>query len=345
MRIGFTYDLKTEWDPNEGDPKDINAEFDAPETIDRLEAAIVSGGHTVHRIGNVSNLLKRIDTLDVDIVFNVCEGRFGRNRESQVPILLEHYNIPYVGADALTLGLTLDKVMAKRVFSGVSIPTPDFFLVSAIEQLPPDDELHFPLIVKTRHEGSSKGLDTRSRVLDREQLHKRIKHIMENYQQDALVEQYIPGQEFTVAVLGNQKPVAMPVVQIAIDGQRHFDQEIYTHDLICSSSLEYLCPAPIDATLTKHVQDLAIRVFQAVDCRDMARIDFRVNRQGQPFVLEINPLPTLDETDVFHLFPKLFGLDFDNTVNIVIDLALIRYGLLDRNETQILKPFLTETVV
>lgn len=345
MKIGLTYDLKTDWQRKADEPHDANAEFDAPETVDLLAQAIASGGHTVERIGHVGQLIPRLGSLDVDIVFNVCEGRDGRNRESQVPVLLELYGIPYVGADALTLGLTLDKVMAKKVFLGEGIPTPRFFQTDDPARVEELNRLGYPLIVKTRHEGSSKGLDAGSRVEDAAQLRERVAYITGRYHQPALVEEYISGKEFTVAVLGNRHPVAMPVVQIRIAGQVDFEREIYSHALIGSTALDYICPAAVPAALTKDIQDLAVRVFKAVDCRDMARVDFRVDAAGRPHVLEINPLPTLDETDVFHIFPELFGLDFNSTVTIILNLALSRYGLTDLDEQDILRPFLTGTAV
>src|SRR3990167_7638412 len=114
--IGLTYDLKTDWQTKQGDPTDIAAELDRPETIERIIAAFEKAGHTVKRIGGVRNLLAQINHLDVDIVFNMCEGYNGRISESQVPLLLEMYGIPYVGSDALTMGITLDKIVAKKMF-------------------------------------------------------------------------------------------------------------------------------------------------------------------------------------------------------------------------------------
>ena len=125
--IGLTYDLKTDYQFKDNDPPDANAEFDHPSTVDVITAAIESRGFKVKRIGNVTRLLEQIDSLGVDMVFNISEGMYGRNRESQVPILLEMHNIPYVGSDALTLGLTLDKIMAKKVFIADGVPTPAYF--------------------------------------------------------------------------------------------------------------------------------------------------------------------------------------------------------------------------
>jgi D-alanine-D-alanine ligase len=325
--IGITYDLKTDWQRGSDDPLDINAEFDKPETLEHIVSALESGGHSVKKIGNVDSLLKQIDALDVDIVFNVCEGVSGRNRESQVPVILEMKGIPYVGADGLTLGITLDKIIAKKLFISAGIPTPRYCEIASNSDLKNFNTLHFPLIVKTRHEGSSKGISTGSRVEHWEALKRQVQMIHRVYRQPALVEEFIKGTEFTVAVLGNQNPQAMPVVQVSINGNLNLGDQFYTHELITSDRLQYICPAKISKDLTKRIQELAVRVYQCVECRDWGRVDFRVDEQGNPYVLEINPLPSLDVQDVFNIFPKVLGSDYKKTINQVIDFALERYGI------------------
>ena len=172
-RVGLTFNLKNEYVFQPGDPQDANAEFDHEDTIGIIEAALCAGGHEVVRIGNAAQLLAQLDRLHVDIVFNLTEGYAGRNRESQVPILLEMMGIPFVGADGLTLGLTLDKVMAKKILISEGIATPRFFEAKDAEDLrePP---LPFPLIVKPRCEGSSKGLSAASRVHDLASLQRQV---------------------------------------------------------------------------------------------------------------------------------------------------------------------------
>lgn len=336
--IGITYDLKGDWECTDGDPEDINAEFDKPQTLTRIITALKNGGHCVQKIGNVDSLLKQIDGLDVDIVFNLCEGRSGRNRESQVPILLEMKGIPFVGGDGLTLGMTLDKIIAKKLFASEGIPTPRFFEVKNSNDLQQLKSIDFPLIVKTRHEGSSKGISQKSRVDDMDSLKRQVDVINTTYSQPALVEEFIKGTEFTVAVLGNDKPQAMPVVQISIDGNVNLGNEFYTHERIASDKLQYICPAEISVNLTKKIQDLAVRVYKCVECRDFGRVDFRLDENNNPYVLEINPLPSLDVLDVFDIFPNVLGSDYDEVINQVIDFALKRYGLLNNELTQAIDP-------
>lgn len=327
MKIGLTYDVKTDWPVGENDPADLNAEFDKPQTIDDISRALESAGHEVKRIGNVWNLLSKIDNLGVDIIFNICEGRSGRNRESQVPVLLEMHDIPFVGADGLALGVTLDKVIAKKCFIADGLPTPRFFQVTSSDNLEALNNIGFPLIVKTGYEGTSKGLTEQSRVDNYEELKEQVDFVSQTYDQPALVEEFISGKEFTVAVLGNGNAKAMPVVQISIDGRLDLGDAFYTFERVISDNLRYVCPAQISKELTKTMQDLSVKAYHSVGCRDFGRVDFRVDDDGNPYILEINPLPALDMQDVFNIFPQVMGSTYEATVNSILDFAAQRYGL------------------
>jgi len=325
--VGLTFDLKSDYKFKQGDPIDANAEFDHPSTIGVIEKAIASQGVKVKRIGNVSHLLEKIDQLNVDIVFNISEGMTGRNRESQVPILLEMAGIPFVGADALTLGLTLDKVMAKKIFIADGIPTPKFFEVRSSDELFHTDHCKFPLIVKPRFEGSSKGLSESSRVTSQDELKKQVEYIINTYKQPALIEEFIRGEEFTVAIVGNDPPEAMPIVQIKIDGRLQLKDKFYTFGHVYSGRLEYVCPTRIDQELKKRISDLALKTYRAVECRDFGRVDFRVDNAGRPYVLEINPLPSLSTEDVFKLVAEAQGITYEEIIGRILKSALMRYRL------------------
>ena len=325
--VGLTYDLKTDYEFKAGDPPDANAEFDHPLTIGVIADAIEKAGFKVKKIGNVVNVLENLNKLDVDIVFNISEGISGRNRESQVPVILEMAGIPFVGSDALTLGLTLDKIMAKKIFMAEKIPTPKFFEIKNIDSLLGTDHLKFPLIVKPRFEGSSKGLSDDSRVENKEDLKKQAEFIINAYKQPALVEEFISGSEFTVAIIGNDNPTVFPVVQIKIDGRLTLNDKFYTFARITSDRLEYICPAKITHELSKKIADIAVRAYNSVECRDFGRVDFRVDKDGNPFVLEINPLPSLSTEDVFALVAKATGSDFDAMIADILNSALKRHGI------------------
>lgn len=325
--VGLTYDLKTDYQFKAGDPPDANAEFDHPDTIGVIADAIKSQGYKVKKIGNVLDLLEKINHLEVDIVFNISEGLSGRNRESQVPILLEMAGIPFVGSDALTLGVTLDKIMAKKIFIAEGIPTPKFLEVKTADSLTDSDHLQFPLIVKPRFEGSSKGLNENSRVENIEELKRQADYIVGTYKQPALIEEFISGQEFTVALVGNGAPEVMPIVQIKIDGRLKLNDKFYTFARITSSRLEYICPAHINNELSRKINELTIKAYNAVECRDFARVDFRVDNEGSPYVLEINPLPSLSTADVFPIIAKQAGISYEQIIGRILSCALKRYNL------------------
>ena len=327
--IGITYDLKSDWQHNADDPIDAAAELDGHRTVECLKAALEAAGHKVVLIGGARQLIARkmSNDLKVDIVFNISEGFKGRNRESQVPALLDLYNIPFVGADALTLGVTLDKVVAKKCFIADGIPTARYFKANSTDNLFELNTIGFPLFVKTLHEGTSKGITQHSRVENFQQLKVQVDHICQNYKQPALVEEFIKGTEFTVAVIGNNPPKPMPVVQYAIAGKTTLGNEFYSYRHVAEKLVEHICPAPIDEKLARRLQDLAVKVYDAVDCRDFGRVDFRVDEAGHPFVLEINPLPNLCPDDVFVIFGKVTGMSYDQIINTIMDEALVRVGL------------------
>lgn len=327
MRVGLTYDLKTDYEFKKDDPADANAEFDHESTIDNIAQAIVSKGFEIKKIGNVTRLIENIDKLDVDIVFNISEGLFGRNRESQVPILLEMAGIPYVGADGLSLAISLDKIMAKKIFLAEGVPTPRFFEVKPGENVEDIVHMKFPMFVKPRCEGSSKGLSESSRVENMAELKKQVEFVTATYKQSALVEEFIRGEEFTVAVLGNLEPQVLPVVQIKIDGKLELKDKFYTFGHIKDDALEYVCPAPISPALSKKLSELAIKTYSAIECRDFGRIDFRVDEKGQPYVLEINPLPSLSSEDVFMVVAKALNISYEEILCRILTAALERYGL------------------
>ena len=323
MIVGLTYDLKTDVEPQGNDPADAYAEFDAPGTVEIIAEAIRAAGHEVVPLGNFRRLLAGPDLRRVDLVFNIAEGIGGRNRESQVP---EHHGIPYVGSDALSLGVSLDKVVAKQVFLAEGIPTPRGFVVRDAGELTASP-LPFPLIVKPRHEGSSKSLSEKSRVQSLEALRQQADWLIRTYRQPALVEEFIPGTEFTVAVIGNDPPEPLPAVQIEMDGQAELGDRFYTFSRISAPGLRYLCPAKIPAALEQTLRTLAVRAYQAIECRDFGRVDVRVDRQGRPYVLEINPLPSLSTEDVFMTISNHLGLSYQAMIQRILNAAIARHGL------------------
>ena len=338
FRVGLTYDLKTDLTPGPGDPPDLNAEFDHPQTVADLEQAIRDGGHDVVRIGNAEALLAKALDLKrrVDIVFNIAEGYTGRNRESQVPILLEMLKIPCVGADGLTLAMTLDKILTKKILMAEGIPTPGFAEIDNPDKLWSVD-LTYPLIVKLRHEGSSKGLTEESLVETPHQLRRQVNRLTETYQHPAMfVEEFIEGQECTVAIIGNDPPEVFPIVQITLDGQVDVGRKFYTFSRIHNGA-DYFCPAAIPEALAGEIKELALSAYRAVECQDFGRVDFRTDREGRPYVLEINPLPSLSSEDVFTYVARQRRWSYAQVINRILDAACVRCSMVPLGEV----PFLS----
>lgn len=327
MRIGFTYDLKEDHRYHEQMPSDVFAELDRQDTIDDIAIAISRGGHEVVKIGNIRSLIDRLNNLETDIIFNICEGLYTRNRESEVPALLSAFKIPFVGSDALALGLTLDKAVAKKIFMSDGIPTPKFVIADKETDLNCLKDLKFPLIVKPRYEGSSKGISEKSIVHSEKELKEQIGFIIDQYAQPALVEEFIKGKEFTVLVVGNESPEALPSVQIEILGKKDLGNLIYTSRRVNNDDVQYICPADIPKKLEQKLQDIAVGAYKSAECLDFGRVDFRVNEKGKPFVLEVNPLPSLSQGDVFPLVASACGMTYEGLIQKIIDFALKRHGL------------------
>ena len=331
IKIGFTYDLKSDAPLCSHEPQDTNAEFDARETVDLIRKGIESGGYRVIPIGNVFNLLKAIPELDVDVIFNICEGLRYRNREAQVPIVLEMFDMPYIGSDGLTMSVTLDKAMTKKILLAQGIPTPRSMNIDSLDDVINLGRMSFPLIVKLRQEGSSMGLDNDSVVHTRKELERRVEYLWHQYnKRPMVVEQFIAGSEFTVPIIGNDAPVVLPTVQVEICNRLDLGEMIYTFERINSPELRYVCPAKITKRFERKLIDLAWRTYKAVGCLDFGRVDFRVDQDNNPYVLEINPLPSLSVEDVFDISPQAAGYDFSAVMRMIIDTGLKRLGFLNK---------------
>ncbi len=241
--------------------------------------------------------------------------------------------IPFVGADGLCLGLTLDKTLTKKVLIAESIPTPRFVELTDAEETW-RVELTYPLIAKLRYEGSSKGLNDSSLVNNPEELRRQVQWLVDTYHEPVLVEEFIEGQEFTVGIIGNDPPDVQPVVQIRLDGITDLGRKFFTFAYLRNGS-DYVCPAPIPEPLRDQLQQLALRTYKAVECRDFGRVDFRVDRSGHPYALEINPLPSLSTEDVFMYVAKSRGLAYDTIINHILDAALVRYHLKSKQEASL----------
>jgi D-alanine-D-alanine ligase len=317
VRVGFTYNMKRV-DTKGGN--DDEAEYDAPETIAAIADAIASFGHAVVHLEATTDLPRMLAEADVDLVFNIAEGlEAGRNREAQVPALCELLGIPYTGSDSATLAIALDKALTKKVLKQHGILTPEFqlFETGREKTLP---TLRYPVIVKPNAEGSSKGIAGDSVFDDEVGMRAAVKALIEKYRQPALVEEYILGREFTVGLLGDRRPRVLPPMEIVFKDK---DKSRPVYDFQVKQEwekhVEYRCPAELTPAELRTMERMARETFDALDCRDFARIDLKMNPQGQIYVFEVNPLPGLtpDYSDLV-LISKAAGLEYRTLIGEVL---------------------------
>ena len=309
IRVGFTYNVKR------SQAGDDEAEWDPPETIIAIANALARQGHIVVHLEATPDLPRVLAEADVDLIFNIAEGVEGRNREAQVPALCELLGIPYTGSDSATLAIALDKALGKKVLMQHDILTPKFQLMeSARERLSSD--MKFPLIVKPNAEGSSKGIDSKNVVDTEEELRAAVKSCVEKYRQPALVEEYIAGREFTVGLLGDKRPRVLPPMEIKFKKQDNL-RPVYDYGVKqeWEEHVYYECPAKLTEAEQKAMEKIARATFWALDCRDVARVDLRMDAEGRIYVLEVNPLPGLtpDYSDLV-LIAKAIGMEYDQLI-------------------------------
>lgn len=344
MRVALLFNLKKEKGDSSaehggGDADvpldDSQAEWDTWETICGVRDALAEE-HEVFPIEAGPTLVEDLIGVKPDLAFQMAEGSGGASRESHVPAVLEILGIPYTGSDPLTLSLCLDKSLAKQVLLEAGVPTPEFWVVSSPRELPKAPP--FPLVVKPLHEGSSMGVFNDALVRTPEELAERVFRVVRRYHQPALVEVFLPGREFTCALLGNGEGLeVLPIVEMNFGGLPPGANPLYSYeakwlwDRPESPLPIFQCPADISRSLRESIEDVCIRSFTALRCRDWCRVDLRLDAAGNPRILELNPLPgVLPKAEENSCFPKAAraaGLSYGDLIRRVVDLAAERYRL------------------
>jgi D-alanine-D-alanine ligase len=333
MRIGITYDLKSDAPPPAGTPDDFQEEFDSPTTIEAIAAVLRGLGHTVEKLGDGRELLQRLLADPPELVFNFAEGQgIGRSREARVPAVLEMLGIAYTGSDPLTLAVTLDKDCAKKLVAAEGVRTPSGVVFPPEEMADEARSLRsslFPVIVKPSWEGSSKGIRSAG-IVDykhRSRLPAIIQEMRREYQQSILIEEYIEGDELTVGVVGNAPPEIIGLMRVV--PREPNDRFVYGLDIKRDYKrlVKYECPAPLSAKDEAAVRDATMKTWKALGCRDVSRIDFRL-RDGVPYFLEVNPLPGLNPADSdLVIMAKLAGWSYERLIGRILQAAIERRAL------------------
>lgn len=349
FRVAVLANIKANAPFFDGMSEDQWDDLDSESTVLSIRDAIRAGGHECEFLEADESIIDTIRTYKPDICFNIAESHFGDSREAQIPAILEKLQIPYTGSKVLTLALSLDKPMTKRILAWHNLPTPEFQSFER-EDEPLDEGMKFPLFIKPSREGTGMGISFQSILHDERELRSQLRLILKRYKQPALVERFIEGREVTVGLVGNLiGPVArriprdenahrihagltfLPPMEVNLDPYLETDG-VYGNYLktAMAADLEYLCPAPLDEEMVDELNWLAAAVFRVTGALDFARIDFRLDKNDnyKPYILEINPLPGL--------MPKLSdiiieanadGFSYNEFINLILNTALARYGM------------------
>jgi D-alanine-D-alanine ligase len=327
LRFGLVFDLLGTHPPRPVAPADLDAEYEPEATVELLEASVRRLGHQPVRLGNPHALLATLgkgELPPLDVALSIAEGYGSRNREAWAPALLEMAGVPCLGSDGLCLSASLDKAWAHRLVEAAGVTVPDPRAVGAVEL--GDHAWTFPLFVKPRWEGTAKGIGPHSRVDDFASLARAVARIERDYDQPALVERFLPGAEYTVAVVGHAPPRALPVLQRALEPTTGIGLHAVERHPAPADGWRAHTPGALDAGLERELAHLALLAFAALDCRDFARADFKLDADGRPCFLEINPLPTFAPDGSFAILAELAGRAPDDLIAEILGDGLRRLG-------------------
>ncbi len=344
--VAVIANIKGETELPEGAPPDAGAEYDRIETIESIRLALEGGGHRSEFIPFSEDLFVSLNAIKPDICFNIAEGVRGDGREAQVPALLEMMGIPYTASRVLPNAVSLDKTLTKRIWRDARLPVVPFQeFISGDEKIRPS--LRYPLFVKPAREGTGMGVDMDAVVENEAELRNRVAWVLETYQQPALVEAFLPGREFTLGVLGRKEAPTVslrpelyasngyhrfPILEI--ENERSITPGVYGYkakskDLTEQGAPGYICPADLDSKLVDTLQRLALRAHRAIGAVDVSRVDFRLDAEGNPYLLEINTLPGMNPAiSDLCIMADAEELPYDVLILEILDLAASRFGLI-----------------
>jgi len=337
MNIAFLYNVRHNFSVSRDYRNQLEGDFDDPITTKWQIKHLKSLGYSILPIEANEKAYFKLFRLrkKIDLVFNVAEGIYGKDRELQMPAMLEMLQIPYTGSSPLTHAFSLNKAKAKEIFLANNIPTADFQAVESTG-FTLKKTLKFPLIVKPIAEGSSMGITNQSVVYDEIGLKKQVKKILKIFNEPALIEPFLEGREFSIAMLGNP-PVILPIIEsnhrilpkkyLPIDSYEvkwFFEEEGHADYLIC--------PAKIDKKLENKIKKICYKVWEVLNVVDWCRIDIRCDKDENPYVLEINSPsgitpPEVSMTSYFPLAARVAGIDYKNLLKKIVETALKRFNL------------------
>lgn len=323
MKIGLTYDLRS-WYLERGYTMDETAEFDKEETVAALEGELVRLGYETVRIGNIFELVEKLAAGQRwDMVFNIAEGLYGDGRESVVPALLDQYRIPYVFSGPVVMGVSLNKYLTRLVVAAAGVPVCPGIIANSVHDLEDLSNLEYPLFVKPVAEGTGKGITTRSLIRDRESLVTLVQELLITYNQPVLIEEYLPGREFTVGVTGNGAEAKVT------GGMEVICRDNLPYSVEVKENYEnYVKYRVYDEDIRSECDAVALGAWRALGAVDAGRVDMKADRHGRMCFIEANPLAGLNPVHSdLPMLSRLNGMAFSTLMEMIMDSAKKRYGL------------------
>jgi D-alanine-D-alanine ligase len=304
------------------------------EQVDTVVAVLTEAGYNVSTVmtsSDVSQLIEKLREEKPDMIFNLCESIEGNSfQEMNVAGLYELLKLRYTGSNPLTLGSCLNKVRTKEILSNHKINVPAYRVFRSADEVTVR-KIKFPAIAKPIHEDASIGISNASVVYDRDRLKALLDEMIRKFKQPILVEEFIEGREFNVAIVGNEEVVALPISEIDFslmpEGYHHIVsyEAKWIPESVEFKSTVPVCPAKINRRLEQKIRNTAIKAYQAMGCRDYARVDMRVDKLGNVFVLEVNPNPDLSPTGSgFARSAAAFGWSYSQLINNIVQSAFKR---------------------
>ncbi len=319
MKIGITFDLRS-WYIDRGYSMDETAEFDKQETVDALENSLRLMGYETEPIGNTFQLIESLAAgKRWDMVFNIAEGLYGDGRESVVPAILDQYKIPYVFSGPLIMGLSLNKHLAKLVVAASGVPVSPGFLITKQEDIC-NCILEYPLFVKPVSEGTGKGITSKSLVHNADDLKKMVEWILKEFNQPALVEEYLPGREFTVGIVGSGNNAKV------IGGMEVICSDNLPYSVEVKENYENYCKySPIDTDIFDECKSVALNAWNSLEAVDGGRVDMKADRHGRICFIEANPLAGLNPVHSdLPILGRMYGTDYQTLMESIVRSAISR---------------------
>ncbi|MFA3782522.1 ATP-grasp domain-containing protein [Melioribacteraceae bacterium 4301-Me] len=349
LKVALTYNLKPEEEnsfeyamvsplsKNSTTYNDTFAEWDTIETVNSIKSALELF-HNVIMIEANEDAYEKFKKERPDIVFNFAECAYGISREGQIPAMLDMLRIPYTGSDPLTMMTCLDKARTKEILSYYGVPTAKFITAENLADIE-NHNLEYPLFIKPVGEGSGKGIFNNSFIQNKTELQQRLQQCLQTYNQPCIIEEYLPGREFTVAILGNDSETeVLPIIEINFSQLPSGILPVYSfeakwiYDTRQNPLDIFTCPANIESSLQEKIKGIALKTYKILRCKDWSRIDIRLDSKGEPNIIEVNPLPgVLPDPSDNSCFPKAAraaGLSYEEMINKVLIAAAKRHKLI-----------------